>query len=64
MVKIGLILAARFAKHTTLTMLQNKTARSEGSVLRTQLQRIFDKTGVRSQAALVRSLLSVEAPNK
>ncbi|UIK04014.1 LuxR family transcriptional regulator [Neorhizobium galegae] len=34
------------------------------NTLRTQLQRIFDKTGVRSQAALVRSLLSVEAPNK
>ena len=33
------------------------------NTLRTQLQRIFDKTGVRSQAALVRSLLSVEAPN-
>ncbi|CAN7649729.1 helix-turn-helix transcriptional regulator [Rhizobium sp. LjRoot254] len=28
------------------------------NTLRTQLQRIFDKTGVRSQAALVRSLLS------
>ncbi|NTG73394.1 LuxR family transcriptional regulator [Agrobacterium rhizogenes] len=34
------------------------------NTLRTQLQRIFDKTGVRSQAALVRSLLSVNAPNK
>ncbi|ESW80121.1 LuxR family transcriptional regulator [Mesorhizobium sp. LSJC280B00] len=34
------------------------------NTLRTQLQRIFDKTGVRSQAALVRSLLSAEAPNK
>ncbi|RYE09550.1 MAG: LuxR family transcriptional regulator [Hyphomicrobiales bacterium] len=34
------------------------------NTLRTQLQRIFDKTGVRSQAALVRSLLSTEAPNK
>lgn len=33
------------------------------NTLRTQLQRIFDKTGVRSQAALVRSLLSAEAPN-
>lgn len=31
------------------------------NTLRTQLQRIFDKTGARSQAALVRSLLSVEA---
>ncbi|RXT30569.1 DUF4440 domain-containing protein [Rhizobium leguminosarum] len=34
------------------------------NTLRTQLQRIFDKTGVRSQAALVRSLLGVEVPNK
>ena len=34
------------------------------NTLRTQLQRIFDKTGVRSQAALVRSLLSADAPNK
>ncbi|MER8692096.1 nuclear transport factor 2 family protein [Mesorhizobium opportunistum] len=34
------------------------------NTLRTQLQRIFDKTGVRSQAALMRSLLSAEAPNK
>jgi len=34
------------------------------NTLRTQLQRIFDKTGVRNQAALVRSLLSAEAPNK
>ncbi|MUZ76187.1 LuxR family transcriptional regulator [Agrobacterium vitis] len=34
------------------------------NTLRTQLQRIFDKTGARSQAALVRSLLSVEAPKK
>ena len=34
------------------------------NTLRTQLQRIFDKTGVRSQAALVRSLLSAEAPTK
>lgn len=32
------------------------------NTLRTQLQRIFDKTGVRSQAALVRSLLSADAP--
>jgi DNA-binding CsgD family transcriptional regulator len=29
---------------------------------RTQLQRMFDKTGVRSQPALVRALLSVAAP--
>ena len=29
---------------------------------RTQLERIFDKTGVRSQPALVRALLSVAAP--
>ena len=34
------------------------------NTLRTQLQRIFDKTGVRNQAALVRSLLSADAPNK
>jgi DNA-binding CsgD family transcriptional regulator len=34
------------------------------NTLRTQLQRMFDKTGVRSQAALVRSLLSAEAPSK
>jgi DNA-binding CsgD family transcriptional regulator len=34
------------------------------NTLRTQLQRVFDKTGVRSQAALVRVLLSVEAPTK
>ncbi|RUM25216.1 LuxR family transcriptional regulator [Rhizobium vallis] len=34
------------------------------NTLRTQLQRIFDKTGVRSQAALVRALLSAGAPNK
>ncbi|WP_455872728.1 LuxR family transcriptional regulator [Rhizobium yanglingense] len=34
------------------------------NTLRTQLQRIFDKTGVRSQAALVRTLLSTEAPTK
>ena len=32
------------------------------NTLRTQLQRIFDKTGVRSQSALVRALLSAEAP--
>lgn len=31
---------------------------------RTQLQRMFDKTGVRSQAALVRALLSVAAPGE
>jgi DNA-binding CsgD family transcriptional regulator len=34
------------------------------NTLRTQLQRIFDKTGVRTQAALVRSLLSADAPSK
>ncbi|TDW25266.1 DNA-binding CsgD family transcriptional regulator [Rhizobium azibense] len=34
------------------------------NTLRTHLQRIFDKTGVRSQAALVRTLLSTEAPTK
>ncbi|TDW32384.1 DNA-binding CsgD family transcriptional regulator [Rhizobium azibense] len=34
------------------------------NTLRTQLQRIFDKTGVRSQATLVRALLSAEAPTK
>lgn len=33
------------------------------NTVRTQLQRIFDKTGVRSQSALVRSLLSIDAPN-
>jgi DNA-binding CsgD family transcriptional regulator len=33
------------------------------NTLRTQLQRIFDKTGIRTQAALVRSLLSADAPN-
>lgn len=32
------------------------------NTLRTQLQRIFDKTGVRSQAAVVRVLLSAEPP--
>ncbi len=32
------------------------------NTLRTQLQRIFDKTGVRSQAALVRTLLSADLP--
>lgn len=32
------------------------------NTVRTQLQRIFDKTGARSQASLVRTLLSVEAP--
>jgi DNA-binding CsgD family transcriptional regulator/PAS domain-containing protein len=32
------------------------------NTLRTQLQRIFDKTGVRSQAALIRKLLSAEPP--
>lgn len=34
------------------------------NTLRTQLQRMFDKTGVRNQAALVRSLLSADAPHK
>ena len=34
------------------------------NTVRTQLQRIFDKTGVRSQAALVRSLLSADVPGK
>ena len=34
------------------------------NTLRTQLQRIFDKTGVHSQPALVRALLSTEAPTK
>ena len=33
------------------------------NTLRTQLQRIYDKTGVRNQAALVRSLLSIDTPN-
>jgi DNA-binding CsgD family transcriptional regulator len=31
------------------------------NTLRTQLQRMFDKTGQRSRAALVRALLSAEA---
>lgn len=34
------------------------------NTLRTQLQRMFDKTGVRSQAALVRSLLSTDPPKR
>jgi DNA-binding CsgD family transcriptional regulator len=34
------------------------------NTLRTHLQRMFDRTGVRSQAALVRALLSAEAPTK
>lgn len=34
------------------------------NTVRTQLKRIFDKTGVRSQAALVRALLSAEAPTQ
>jgi len=33
------------------------------NTLRTQLQRIFDKTGVRSQSALLRVILSISAPN-
>lgn len=32
------------------------------NTVRTQLQRIFDKTGVRSQAGLMRTLLSVQTP--
>jgi DNA-binding CsgD family transcriptional regulator len=32
------------------------------NTLRTQLQRMFDKAGARSQAALLRALLSVDAP--
>lgn len=32
------------------------------NTLRTQLQRMFDKTGTRSQVALVRALLSADAP--
>ncbi len=34
------------------------------NTLRTQLQRIFDKPGVGSQAALVRVLLSAGAPSQ
>ena len=34
------------------------------NTLRTHLQRMFDRTGTRSQAALVAALLSVEAPTK
>lgn len=34
------------------------------NTVRTQMQRMFDKTGVRNQAALVRALLSLAAPNK
>ena len=34
------------------------------NTLRTHLQRMFDRTGVRSQAALVGTLLSAEAPTK
>ena len=34
------------------------------NTLRTHLQRMFDRTGVRSQAALVRVLLSAEPPTK
>jgi DNA-binding CsgD family transcriptional regulator len=34
------------------------------NTLRTHLQRMFDKTGARSQAALIRALLSAEAPTK
>ncbi len=32
------------------------------NTVRTQLQRIFDKTGVRSRAALIRALLGVDCP--
>jgi DNA-binding CsgD family transcriptional regulator len=34
------------------------------NTLRTHLQRMFDRTGVRNQAALVGVLLSAEAPTK
>ena len=34
------------------------------NTVRTQLQRMFDKTGTRTQASLVRALLSAEAPTK
>jgi DNA-binding CsgD family transcriptional regulator len=34
------------------------------NTLRTQLQRIFDKTGARSRAALVRALLSIDTPTR
>jgi len=34
------------------------------NTLRTHLQRMFDRTGARSQAALVRALLSAEAPGR
>ncbi len=34
------------------------------NTVRTHLQRMFDRTGARSQAALVRALLSAEVPNK
>jgi DNA-binding CsgD family transcriptional regulator len=34
------------------------------NTLRTHLQRMFDRTGARSQAALVGVLLSAEAPTK
>lgn len=33
------------------------------NTVRTQLQRIFDKTGGHSQAALMRTLLSTDPPN-
>ncbi|WP_164721665.1 helix-turn-helix transcriptional regulator [Silicimonas algicola] len=32
------------------------------NTVRTQLQRIFDKTGARSQSGLIRTLLSVQTP--
>jgi DNA-binding CsgD family transcriptional regulator len=34
------------------------------NTVRTHLQRMFDRTGTRSQTALVRALLSAEAPNR
>jgi hypothetical protein len=40
------------------------TSSGSAQPLRTHLQRMFDKTGTRSQATLVRALLSAEAPIK
>ncbi len=57
-------LARLIVKATTLAVLRTDLLTVSINTLRTQLQRIFDKTGVRSQAALVRSLLSADAPNK
>jgi len=34
------------------------------NTLRTQLRRMFDKTGIRTQVALIRALLSAEAPSQ